>query len=123
GYGSSVLRFNALAFDNFVNQQSGYVTPEQFSKLTLEDVRKFYQTYYTPSNASIVLVGDFDAAKARERVEHFFGGIPTRPAPPPADPREPGRNAERRETVAEPGVPAALVLLAWQGPSANDPHL
>jgi predicted Zn-dependent peptidase/predicted Ser/Thr protein kinase len=120
-YARPAFRFNALAFDNFVNQQSGYVSVEELNRATLEDVRKFYQTYYTPSNAGMVLVGDFEAAKARERVEHFFAGVPARPAPPEADVREPGRKAERRETVTEPGSPAPLVLIAWHVPAATDP--
>ena len=119
GYMTSAFRFPTLAFDNFGNQQAGYVTPDELNKLTLEDVRKFYQTYYPPSNAGLVLVGDFDAAKARERVEHFFASVPSRQSPPPADSRESGRTAERRETAKEP-VPAPLVLLAWQVPSATD---
>jgi predicted Zn-dependent peptidase len=121
GYQTSAMRLGTLVFDNFVNQQSGYVLPEQLSKFTLEDVRKFYQTYYTPSNAGIVLIGDFDPVKARERVEHFFASVPARPAPPPANAQEPGRTAERRETVSESGVPAPLVLVAWQAPPAMDP--
>jgi predicted Zn-dependent peptidase len=83
-------------------------------------VRQFYQTYYPPSNAGLVLVGDFDAAKARERVTHFFASLPTRPAPPDPDSREPGRKAEHRETVTERGVPAPLLIIAWHAPSALD---
>jgi len=121
GYNLAGQRFPSLLFDNFVNQQTGYTTIEQFNRLTLDDVRKFYQAYYTPSNAGLVLVGDFDPAKARERVQHFFGGVPARPAPPDSDSREPGRTAERRETIADPGAPAPLIVMAWQAPSTLDP--
>jgi zinc protease len=120
GYNLAGQRFPSLVFDNFANQQTGYATVEQFNRLTLDDVRKFYQTYYTPSNAGVVLVGDFDPAKARDRVQHFFGDVPARPAPPDSDSREPGRTAERRETIVEPGVPA-LIVMAWHAPSTLDP--
>ena len=70
GYATARFRFNALAYDNPVNQQSGFGTIEELNRATVEEVRKFYQTYYTPSNAGLVLVGDFDSGKARERIQH-----------------------------------------------------
>jgi predicted Zn-dependent peptidase len=121
GYAAPLFRFTVLAFDNFANQQSGYATPGELHRLTIEDVRQFYRKYYTPSNAGIVLLGDFDPAKARERVEHFFAGVPARPAAVEPDVRESGRAAERRETAAEPGIPAPLVLAAWQAPATTSP--
>ena len=64
------------------------------SAATLEDVRTFFSTYYTPNNASLAIAGDVTAAEARRLAERYFGGIPrgpavTRPTPPvvalPAD--------------------------------------
>jgi predicted Zn-dependent peptidase len=82
---SSWRRFSRrteIAFDNFANQQSGWGTPEELNRATVADVRAFYQTYYAPSNAGLVLVGDFDPAKARERIRYYFESIPKRAAPP-----------------------------------------
>jgi predicted Zn-dependent peptidase len=121
GYAAPILRFTGMAFDNFANQQSGYVTPDELKRLTIEDVREFYRKYYTPSNAGIVLVGDFDPAKAREQVQRFFAGIPARPAAAEPDIREPGRSAERRETAAVAGVPAPLLAVAWHAPATTNP--
>jgi zinc protease len=121
GYATARFRFSALAFDNFVNQQSGFGTIEELNRATLEEVRKFYQTYYTPSNAGLVLVGDFDSAKARERIQHYFENIPARPAPRAPDLREPGRTAEKREAANEAGIPTPLTIVAWQVPPATDP--
>jgi zinc protease len=120
-YARSRPRLNLLAFDNFVNQQSGLGTVEEVNAATVEDVRKFYQTYYTPSNAGLMLVGDFDSAKARERIKHYFEDIPARPAPPATDTHEPDRTAEKRATTAEPGIPAPLIVIAWRVPAATDP--
>jgi zinc protease len=47
---------------------------------TLEDVTEFFKMYYTPSNASIVITGDFDPAEAKRLVEKYFASIP--PGPP-----------------------------------------
>jgi serine/threonine protein kinase len=116
GYASSALRFPSLVFDNFKNQQTGYATVEELNRYTLDDVRKFYQTYYAPSTAGLVLTGDFDPAKARERVEHFFASVPARPEPANPDINESGRSAERKETATESNIPSALVLMAWRTP-------
>jgi len=54
---------------------------------TIEDVRKFFQTYYTPNNATLAIAGDITPREARELVERYFGDIPRGPAvtrtPPP----------------------------------------
>ena len=55
---------------------------------TIEDVRRFFQTYYTPNNATLAIAGDITAGDARRLVERYFGDIPRGPAvtrrPPPA---------------------------------------
>ena len=51
---------------------------------TVDDVRDFFDRFYRPSNASLVIAGDFDAAEARRLVERYFGWLPARPAPPHA---------------------------------------
>jgi zinc protease len=50
------------------------------SAASLEDVQNFFRTYYAPSNATLVIAGDFDAARTRAMVERFFGGIARGPA-------------------------------------------
>lgn len=42
---------------------------------TLDDVSIFFRTYYSPSNASLVVSGDFDTAKTKEMIEQYFGDI------------------------------------------------
>ncbi|MCA1801877.1 MAG: insulinase family protein, partial [Rhodothermaceae bacterium] len=49
---------------------------EDLQAATLEDVVNFYNTWYVPNNATLVIAGDFDSAQAREWVEKYFGEIP-----------------------------------------------
>ena len=56
---------------------------------SIEDVRNFFRTYYTPNNAIMVIAGAVSAAQARPLVEHWLGDIPrgpdvTPPTVPPA---------------------------------------
>ena len=48
---------------------------------TVEDVKEFYNKYYTTSNATLVVAGDFDVAKTKELIQKYFGEIPARPKP------------------------------------------
>ena len=48
---------------------------------TVEDVKEFYERYYLPGNATLVVAGDFDPAQTKALIEKYFGEIPARPVP------------------------------------------
>jgi zinc protease len=48
-------------------------------RISLDDARGFFETYYTPSNAVLVLAGDLDADRGMELGERFFGDLPSGP--------------------------------------------
>jgi zinc protease len=64
---------------------------EDLEAATVADVRAFFERFYRPSNASLVIAGDFDPAEARRLVERYFGWQPRlaapERAPAPAEPR------------------------------------
>ena len=79
----------------------------------LADVREFYETYYTPENATMVVVGDIDPDDTLEMVEHYLGRVPRARRPVPREiPREPPRTAERRVTVEADNWPLPAVVVA-----------
>jgi len=62
----------------FVN--SGYKSPvignmDQLMKVELDDVRKFYEKYYSPENAVLSVVGDINYDKTFKMIEKYYGGI------------------------------------------------
>jgi len=78
---------------------------------SIGDVRDFHNTYYVPENATLTIVGDFDAAQASQLVTQYFGRVPKAVRPVPRDiPREPPQTAERRVTVREPWPLPAVVV-------------
>jgi zinc protease len=78
---------------------------------SVDDVRDFYETYYVPENATLVLVGDFDTAQARQLVAQYLGRVPKAARPVPRDiPKEPPQTAERRVTVQAPWPLPAVVV-------------
>jgi zinc protease len=52
---------------------------EDLDAASLEDVHEWFETYYGAANAVIVLAGDIDAKTAKEKVERYFGDIPSGP--------------------------------------------
>jgi zinc protease len=64
--------------------------------LTLEDALDYHAMHYSPQNAIVVAVGDFDANKVLKQISESFGGIKNGPKPPPIDEVEPPQDGERR---------------------------
>jgi zinc protease len=89
---------------------------EDLKRITVDEIRAFYDTYYVPNNAIVVAVGDFDAREALAKIRATFGAIPRGPDPPPVRVAEPPQNGDRRVVVRkEAQLP--IVYLAWPVPS------
>ena len=59
----------------YVDHPYGFITdPETVSNLTREDIVNFYDTFFKPNNALLVIVGDISLAEARAQAEQVFGG-------------------------------------------------
>src|SRR5688572_3455514 len=56
---------------------------EDLEAARIEDVRDFYETYYVPENAVLVIAGDFDPAATMEMVQRYFGRVPKAKKPVP----------------------------------------
>lgn len=109
-----------------IEQQSFKVHPysrptigsiEDLDAASLENVRKFHQTFYRPDNATLVVVGDFDPKQLDAWVTKYFGPIP-KPALalPRVTVREPERGAERRITHYAGNVPLPAIALTYLAP-------
>ena len=86
--------------------------------MTRDDLYKYYKTYYVPNNATVVIVGDFDTAKALAMVHKYFGKIPKGPAPPKVTEVEPPQLGERDAVVRKAGA-AYRVLIGWHTPAIS----
>ncbi|NMO20314.1 insulinase family protein [Pyxidicoccus fallax] len=54
---------------------------EDLNAATLDDVKSFFRTWYSPSNATLTIVGDFDVEKTKALVQKYFGTLPGTPKP------------------------------------------
>jgi len=87
----------------------------------LSDVQAFFDTYYAPNNATLVVVGDFRPLELRRFVNQYFSEIPRHADPPPVScASRVGRGPMRRElTDAHANLPA--VMRIYRVPSHADP--
>jgi zinc protease len=84
---------------------------EDLEAATVTDVREFYATYYVPTNATMVIAGDFDTEQAIDLVNRYFERIPKPSKPVPRDiPAEPPQKQEKRVRVEEPWPLPAVVV-------------
>jgi zinc protease len=78
---------------------------------TIDDVRAFFNAFYIPANATVVIAGDFDVAETTNLVTRYFGRIPAGAGKVPRDiTPEPVQAAEKRFTLEENWpLPAVIV--------------
>src|SRR5690554_6467336 len=60
---------------------------EDLQNATVEDVKEFYDRFYGPNNATLVLAGDFDTAEAKKMIKKYFGEIKRRQEVEPLKPQ------------------------------------
>jgi zinc protease len=86
---------------------------DDLRRITADDARAFFERFYTPGNAALVIAGDVVAERAWELAERFFGDLPQAPQPsdatrwhllPPADGAASGPRDTLPDAVSFPRV-------------------
>lgn len=91
------------------------------ARINQTELRAFYDTYYLPNNAIVVIAGDVRAPVALEMVRRHFAGVRRGPAPPPVTAVEPPAIDERRLVVRREQARLPVVNIAWHVPSHTSP--
>jgi len=94
---------------------------DDIENASIERLRHFYDTFYYPNNASLVLVGAFERAEALALVERHYGPLPASPSPiPSVITQEPAQEGERRFVVRR-AAEVGWVVTSWRTPAAAHP--
>ncbi|WP_373184455.1 M16 family metallopeptidase [Halopseudomonas sp.] len=117
---------NSLAYERFLTQAhmaSPYSKPiigwmHDLERLTIEDLRAWYRTWYQPGNAILVIVGDVSLEEVRPLVETYFGPIPAGELPPQKAPLELPGGAQRNVTI-EVDVQLPSLIMSFNVPSLS----
>ena len=108
------------AMDGVIYQAAPYRRPivgwmSDLESLTPEDARNFYQRWYTPANATVVVAGDVDVPRVRALAEKYYGGLAQRALPARKPREEPVQSGLRRLDFKAPAE-QAYVALAFKVP-------
>ncbi len=112
----------AYANENWYNNHNFYGDLEDLDAATLEDVQDFFETYYAPNNAVLVVVGDVDTDEVMTMIERHFGDIEASVLPPPVDISEPRQEKEKRVSKVYPKAPQPALAVSYHMPERNSPE-
>ena len=87
---------------------------------TISQFKKFYDTYYQPNNATLVICGDFNIEDAKKSVKSYFGIYPRKPIPDRSELYLSPMKKAYKETIEDDKVKLPGVFLSYRGPAEND---
>lgn len=111
-----------LANTNWYNAHNFYGDLEDLDAATLEDVAKFFDDFYAPNNAVLVVAGDVDPRQTMAWVKTYFGGITPSADIPRPDISEPRQEAEKRSEKIDRLAPQPALAFAWHAPEKGTPE-
>jgi zinc protease len=115
------LDMGERAWDNWHNSHNGYGDMVDLDAANLNDVQAFFDSYYSPANAAVVVVGDFEPAEALEMAQRYFADIPAAPRPAAPDVAEPEWTSERRFEKDDALANRPAVAVSYRLPERDSP--
>jgi zinc protease len=108
--------FMATAFEAHPYRTPVVGWMNDLENMRVDDARAWYRTWYSPNNATLVVVGDVSADEVFAQAEKEFGSIAARPLPSRKEQREPAQRGARRVTVKAPAE-LPYLMMGWHVPS------
>ncbi len=93
---------------------------EDIRSASVDDVKDFFNTYYVPANATLIVAGDFDANNARELVTKYFAPIQARPVPAHAEIQQ-VTHPQKTRLILEDDVQLPRLVMLWHSPAFTAP--
>jgi zinc protease len=121
--GQALEKFRAAAFTRHPYSWLAIGSKEDLDRLTIADLKRFYDAYYQPNNASLIVVGDVTEDEVRQAAEKHFGKIPAAAEPPrPArELVEPPQTKLRKQTVSPSQL--GVIIGGYHIPAAKSPDV
>ena len=104
-----------LAFRNWGSSHSLIGSFEDLNAASVDDVARFFKTYYAPNNAVMVLVGDIQPAEAKKWIDTYFADIPPQPQPQHPDLAEPSQTEPRSEVFKDKLARVPMLVVGYSG--------
>ncbi len=103
-------RFNAVAYTNSPYRRPIIGWMEDLETLTVDDAQQWYETWYAPNNATLVVAGDVKAEQVFKLAKQYFGQIPVSEIPQLKPRHEARQYGTQRVTVEVPAKIPYLVM-------------
>lgn len=113
------LMATALVAHPYRNPVIGWMS--DIEHMRVEDAHAFYEAWYAPNNAILVVVGDVAPQEVFTLAEQHFGIMKPKPLPPRKPQEEPPQLGLKRLTVKAPAE-LPYVLMAYRVPALRDPE-
>ncbi|MFL5430853.1 MAG: M16 family metallopeptidase [Myxococcales bacterium] len=111
-----------VANSNWYNAHNFYGDLTDLDAATLDDVQKFFKSYYAPNNAVLAVVGDIDPAQVLAWAKKYFEPIPRQEIPPRPDITEPRQEQEKRVAQDDKLATRPALAFAYHVPPRNTPE-
>ncbi len=120
-YAPAAIKLEETIFDNWNNAHPVIGYFEDLEASSIDDVKKFFKTYYAPNNAVMAIVGDVDANQIHKLVEKYFATIPAQPIPTKPDVSEPEQKQAKYLKVDDLHAQMPAFWVSWKAPARRDP--
>jgi predicted Zn-dependent peptidase len=110
------------ANENWYNAHNFYGDIEDVKAATVDEVKKFFDTYYAPDNAVLVVTGYFEQEQVKEWIEKYFGPIKAGNKPEEPDLTEPRQQKEKFASREDKLATQPALAFAYHMPERNTPE-
>lgn len=114
-YGTLMEQVLPVLFPNHPYQWSTIGSIPHLRAASVQELRDFWSRYYVPNNATLVIVGAVEHARAQRLAQKYFGWIPRYDAPPRVEMPSAGPLEGRSVTFTEENAPAPIVGVVYRG--------
>lgn len=122
-YVPAILAFYDLIYTSWEYGHSVIGSMDDLDAAELSDVQAFFDLYYAPNNATLVVVGDFEVGPTLAMIDAHFGGIAEGNEPPPVSFEEPPREAYEEIEIIDAHATQPALLLGWNTPGGDHEDL
>jgi zinc protease len=123
-YGRLFLAIQDASYDIHPYKRSTIGSIGDLDAAMLPNVKAFHDTFYRPSNANLIVVGNYDPKALDAWIDQYFAAIGNPNLPTPrVTVVEPPRTGPKTMTVYAPNVPLPAVDITWAIPAASSHDL
>lgn len=110
------------AYENWYNSHNFYGELKDIEAATLEDAKTFFDKYYSPKNAVVVVTGDFEEPEAKKYINDYFANIPAQTPDAKPDISEPRQEKEKSISRTDKLANKPAVGFGYKMPDRGTPE-